>query len=149
MERGAYESNCKMDFTIPDARFVNVENVPLADLTLTKVDSKGNGISGAKFKLVNDNGGETYPITTSDAKGNVTFNNLKEGTYTLTEAVAPDGYVASKEAYKVKVTGSGDGDKATAKLYKADETTEVGNNQIVNYTEKEEAIKKFNKQQGS
>lgn len=89
----------------------------------------------------NDNGGETYPITTSDAKGNVTFNNLKEGTYTLTEAVAPDGYVASKEAYKVKVTGSGDGDKATAKLYKADETTEVENNQIVNYTEKEEAEK--------
>lgn len=141
MERGSYRSNCKMNFTIPDARFVNVENVPLADLTLTKVDSKGKGISGAKFKLVNDNGGETYPITTSDAKGNVTFNNLKEGTYTLTEAVAPDGYVASKEAYKVKVTGSGDGDKATAKLYKADETTEVGNNQIVNYTEKEEAIK--------
>ena len=143
MERGAFESNCKMDFTIPDARFVNVENVPLADLTLTKVDSKGNGISGAKFKLVNDNGGETYPITTSDAKGNVTFNNLKEGIYTLTEAVAPDGYVASKEAYKVKVTVSGDKDKAkaTAKLYKADETTEVANNQIVNYTEKEEAIK--------
>lgn len=141
MERGAFKSNCKMDFTIPDARFVNVENVPLADLTLTKVDSKGNGISGAKFKLVNDNGGETYPITTSDAKGNVTFNNLKEGTYTLTEAVAPDGYVASKEAYKVEVTVSGD--KATAKLYKADERTEVANNQIVNYTEKEEAIKNW------
>ncbi|WP_270438032.1 SpaA isopeptide-forming pilin-related protein [Blautia massiliensis (ex Durand et al. 2017)] len=139
MERGAYESNCKMDFTIPDARFVNVENVPLADITLHKVDSKGKGVSGAKFKLVNDKGGETYPVTTSDADGNVTFNNLKEGTYTLTEAVAPDGYVASKEAYKVEVTVSGD--KATAKLYKADERTEVANNQIVNYTEKEEAIK--------
>lgn len=139
MERGAFESNCKMDFTIPDARFVNVENVPLADITLHKVDSKGKGVSGAKFKLVNDKGGETYPVTTSDAKGNVTFNNLKEGTYTLTEAVAPDGYVASKEAYKVEVTVSGD--KATAKLYKADERTEVANNQIVNYTEKEEAIK--------
>lgn len=50
MERGAFKSNCKMNFTIPDARFVNVENVPLADLTLTKVDSKGNGISDAKFK---------------------------------------------------------------------------------------------------
>ena len=141
MERGAYESNCKMNFTIPDARFVNVENVPLADITLHKVDSKGKGVSGAKFKLVNDKGGETYPVTTSDANGNVTFNNLKEGTYTLTEAVAPDGYVASKEAYKVEVTVSGDGDKATAKLYKADERTEVANNQIVNYTEKEEAIK--------
>lgn len=139
MERGAYESNCKMDFTIPDARFVNVENVLLANLTLKKVDSKGSGISGAKFKLVNDNGGETYPVTTSDVNGSVTFNNLKEGTYTLTEAVAPDGYVASKEAYKVEVTVSGG--KATAKLYKADGKNEVEGNQIVNYTEKEEAIK--------
>lgn len=139
MERGAGKSNCKMNFTIPDARFVNVENVPLADITLHKVDSKGKGVSGAKFKLVNDNGGETYPVTTSDANGNVTFNNLKEGTYTLTETMAPDGYVALKENYKVKVTVN---DKtATAKLYKADETTEVANNQIVNYTEKEEAIK--------
>ena len=139
MERGAGASNCKMDFTIPDARFVNVENVPLANLTLTKVDSKGTGISGAKFKLVNDNGGETYPVTTSDANGNVTFDNLKAGTYTLTETMAPDGYVALKENYKVKVTVNGK--TATAKLYKADETTEVENNQIVNYTEKEEAEK--------
>lgn len=139
MERGAGASNCKMDFTIPDARFVNVENVPLANLTLTKVDSKGTGISGAKFKLVNDNGGETYPVTTSDANGNVTFDNLKAGTYTLTETMAPDGYVALKENYKVKVTVNGK--TATAKLYKANETTEVENNQIVNYTEKEEAEK--------
>ena len=139
MERGAGKSNCKMNFTIPDARFVNVENVPLANLTLTKVDSKGSGISGAKFKLVNDKGGETYPVTTSDANGNVTFDNLKVGTYTLTETMAPDGYVALKENYKVKVTVNGE--TATATLYKADGTTEVENNQIVNYTEKEEAEK--------
>lgn len=139
MERGAGASNCKMDFTIPDARFVNVENVPLANLTLKKVDSKGSGISGAKFKLVNDNGGETYPVTTSDASGNVTFDNLKVGTYTLTETMAPDGYVALKENYKVKVTVNGE--TATATLYKADGTTGVENNQIVNYTEKEEAEK--------
>lgn len=139
MERGAGKSNCKMNFTIPDARFVNVENVPLADITLHKVDSKGKGVSDAKFKLVNDKGGETYPVTTSDANGSVTFNNLKEGTYTLTETMAPDGYVALKENYKVKVTVNGE--TATAKLYKADGTTEVENNQIVNYTEKEEAEK--------
>ena len=53
--------------------------------------------------------------------------------------MAPDGYVALKENYKVKVTVNGK--TATAKLYKADETTEVENNQIVNYTEKEEAEK--------
>lgn len=139
MERGGNESNCKMNFTIPDARFVNVENVPLADITLHKVDSKGKGVSGAKFKLVNDNGGETYPVTTSDANGNVTFNNLKEGTYTLTETMAPDGYVALKENYKVKVTVNGE--TATAKLYKAGGTTEIENKQITNYTEREEAEK--------
>lgn len=141
MERGAYESNCKMDFTIPDARFVNVENVPLADLTLTKVDSKGKGISGAKFKLVNDNGGETYPITTSDDKGSVIFNNLKEGTYTLTETMAPNGYEASQESWIVKVTSSDD-KKAVATLYKADGTTKIEKDpdssyHIMNYTQEE------------
>ena len=140
MERGAGASNCQMNFTIPDARFVEVENVPLTSLTLYKVNSQKEGIAGAKFKLVNDNGGETYPTIESTSSGEVTFNNLKAGTYTLTEAVAPDGYVASKEAYKVKVTVSGD-NKATAKLYKADGITEVEGNQIVNYTEKEEAEK--------
>lgn len=147
MERGAYESNCKMNFTIPDARFVNVENVPLADLTLTKVDSKGKGISGAKFKLVNenklvnDNGGETYPITTSDDKGSVTFNNLKEGTYTLTETMAPNGYEASQESWIVKVTSSDD-KKAVATLYKADGKTKIEKDpdssyHIMNYTQEE------------
>ena len=147
MERGADKSNCKMNFTIPDARFVNVENVPLADLTLTKVDSKGKGISGAKFKLVNenklvnDNGGETYPITTSDDKGSVTFNNLKEGTYTLTETMAPNGYEASQESWIVKVTSSDD-KKAVATLYKADGKTKIEKDpdssyHIMNYTQEE------------
>lgn len=76
---------------------------------------------------------------TSDASGSVTFNNLKVGNYTLTEIMAPDGYVSSKETYKVKVTVSGT--VATAKLYEADGSTEVEGNKIINYTEKEEAEK--------
>ena len=139
MERGAGNSNCQMEFTIPDARFVNVTNVPLADITIHKVNSSEAGIPGAKFKLVNDDGGETYPLITSDNSGNVTFNNLKVGTYTLTETMAPNGYVSSKETYKVIVTENNG--KATATLYHADGTTPVENNQIVNYTEKEEAEK--------
>ena len=137
MERGAGTSNCQMEFTIPDARFVNVTNVPLADITIHKVNSSKAGIPGAKFRLENAQGGETYPLITSDNSGNVTFNNLKVGTYTLTETMAPNGYVSSKETYKVIVTEN-DG-KATATLYHADGTRPVENNQIVNYTEKEEA----------
>ena len=139
MERGAGTSNCQMEFTIPDARFVNVTNVPLADITIHKVNSSKAGIPGAKFRLENAQGGETYPLITSDNSGNVTFNNLKVGTYTLTETMAPNGYVSSKETYKVIVTENNG--KATAKLYKADETTEVEGNKIINYTETEEAEK--------
>lgn len=139
MERGAGTSNCQMEFTIPDARFVNVTNVPLADITIHKVNSSKAGIPGAKFRLENAQGGETYPLITSDNSGNVTFNNLKVGTYTLTETMAPNGYVSSKETYKVIVTENND--KATAKLYKSDGTTEVEGNNIINYTETEEAEK--------
>lgn len=139
MERGAGNSNCQMEFTIPDARFVNVTDVPLADITIHKVNSSGAGIPGAKFRLENVEGGETYPLITSDSSGNVKFNNLKVGTYTLTETMAPNGYVSSKETYKVIVTENNG--KATAKLYKSDGTTEVEGNNIINYTETEEAEK--------
>lgn len=139
MERGAGTSNCQMEFTIPDARFVNVTNVPLADITIHKVNSSKAGIPGAKFRLENAQGGETYPLITSDNSGNVTFNNLKVGTYTLTDTMAPNGYVSSKETYKVIVTENNG--KATAKLYKSDGTTEVKGNTIINYTETEEAEK--------
>lgn len=140
MERGGYRSNCKMEFTIPDPKFVDVKNVPLAEITIKKTNSNNNPLPGAKFRLTNDNdSSDTYPTATTDGKGQIKFDNLKAGVYTLTETVAPNGYVALKETYKIKVTVNND--KATAKLYKADETTEVEGNKIINYTETEEAEK--------
>ena len=140
MERGAGASNCQMNFTIPDAKFVNVTNIPFANITINKTNSKGAPLAGAKFRLVNDtDSSDTYSVLTTDSKGQVTFENLKEGDYTLTEVMAPDNYISIKENYKIKVTASGE--TATAKLYKADGTTEVEGNKIVNYTETEEAEK--------
>lgn len=111
----------------------------VAELVIKKVNTKGDPLSGAEFTLTSqDDNSKTYTEKSGD-DGIIKFENLPLGTYTLTEAVAPDGYVASKEAYKVEVTVSGD--KATAKLYKANGKTEVEGNQIVNYTEKEEAEK--------
>ena len=40
MERGAGKSNCQMNFTIPDAKFVNVTNIPFANITINKTNSK-------------------------------------------------------------------------------------------------------------
>lgn len=140
MERGAWASNCKMEFTIPDPKFVDVNNVPLAEITIKKTNSNNKPLPGAMFRLTNDNdSSDTYPIATTDEKGQIKFDNLKAGVYTLTEAVAPNGYVALKETYKIKVTVNND--KATAKLYKSDGTTEVEGNNIINYTETEEAEK--------
>lgn len=140
MERGGYRSNCKMEFTIPDPKFVDVKNVPLAEITINKTNSNNKPLPGAMFRLTNDNdSSDTYPIATTDGNGQIKFDNLKAGVYTLTEAVAPNGYVALKETYKIKVTVNND--KATAKLYKSDGTTEVEGNKIINYTETEEAEK--------
>lgn len=109
----------------------------VASLEITKVNTSKQPLSGAKFTLTLDNDqAKTYNVT-SDKDGLLKFENLSVGTYTLTETKAPSGYVKSTESYKVIV--SVENNKATAKLYKADGTTEIENKQITNYTEKEEA----------
>lgn len=111
----------------------------VASLEITKVNTSNRSLPGAKFTLTLDNDqAKTYNETsTSDESGHLKFENLSVGNYTLTETEAPSGYVKSTESYKVIV--SVENNKATAKLYKADGTTEIVNKQIINYTEKEEA----------
>lgn len=109
----------------------------VASLEITKVNTSKQSLPGAKFTLqCKSDQAKTYNVT-SDADGHLKFENLSVGTYTLTETEAPSGYVKSTESYKVIV--SVENNKATAKLYKADGTTEIENKQITNYTEKEEA----------
>ena len=125
MERGAGESNCQMEFTLPNAKVVDVIEKPKADLNLQKVDENGNGLSDAVFKLENDSTKEASRVkSTSD--GNITFSGLKEGTYTLTEVSAPDGYVVSDDTWKVRITVDSN-NNAVAKLYlvKDDQEQEV------------------------
>lgn len=140
MERGANISNCTMNFTLPSARISEVTNVPMADLTFNKINSKGEGISGASFKLVNDNdSSEVYTASSYGNDGTVKFDKLKVGTYTLTETMASDGYVASTDAWKVVVTE--ENGTAVAKLYNSNGTTEIsltnGHYQIINSTTEE------------
>lgn len=125
MERGAAESNCQMEFTLPNAKVVDVIEKPKADLNLQKVDENGNGLSDAVFKLENDSTKEASRVkSTSD--GNITFSGLNEGTYTLTEVSAPDGYLVSDDTWKVRVTVDSN-NNAVAKLYliKDDQEQEV------------------------
>lgn len=141
MERGAYESNCQMEFTLPSARISEVTNVPTTDLVLKKVNKSQDALSGAQFTLVNSETNESQTATSVDETGLVNFTRLRPGTYTLTEDIAPEGYEASNESWIVKVTLSED-NKAVATLYKADGKTKIEKNtdslyHIMNYTQEE------------
>ena len=142
MERGAYESNCQMEFTLPSARISEVTNVPTTDLVLKKVNKSQDALSGARFTLVNSETNELQTATSEEKTGLVNFTRLRPGTYTLTEDVAPNGYAASDESWIVKVTLSKD-NKAVATLYKADGKIKIEKDKIdssyhiMNYTQKE------------
>ena len=106
LERGAGLSNCKMNFTLPNAEVSSVTTTDLAKLTFTKVkkDEK-TPLPGAVFKLYTDNTCTTELKTaTSEANGTVTFDKLFPGTYYMKEVQAPNGYVASNEVWTVDVT---------------------------------------------
>lgn len=133
MERGGCASNCQMNFTIPSAEIVSVTSTT-TNLTLYKVNTSGEPLAGAVFKLVSDTNGNTMSAT-SQTDGTVTFRNLKVGSYTLCETVAPSGYTATTETWKVKVTEEADG--IVARVYNADGTEELKNNKIINQTTQE------------
>lgn len=131
MERGGNQSHCHMKFTLPSARISEVTDIPMADLTFNKINSKSEGIQGAAFKLVNDiYSSEVYTASSYGNDGTVKFDKLKVGTYTLTESMAPNGYVTSTDTWKVKVTE--ENGTAVARLYNADGTVEVTDYKIKN-----------------
>ena len=139
MERGAVASNCQMKFTLPNASIVQVTQEPLANFSFKKVNTNKVALPGAKFSLTNNSDSAKVYEATSDSNGTVLFSDLREGTYTLEETKAPEGYSLSNETWIVKVSKTGD--SAVATLYKSDETTPVqptnGVYNIVNQTQQE------------
>lgn len=108
------------------------------ELTIKKTNSQGVALQGAEFELQKE-GTDTKVTVTSNSNGEVILQNLMTGTYILKETKAPSGYEKLLEEWKVIVQE--DGENVTATLYKADGTTLVENNTIINYTETEIAEK--------
>lgn len=141
MERGAYESNCKMNFTLPNSRIVTPSTIPTANLNLKKVNTSEKSIENTTFKLVNDADSADVKTARSDTDGKITFEELREGTYTLSEESVPEPYVRETSTWKVKVTKS-EGTALTAVLYDttgetAKEKSDDGTYHIVNSTQEE------------
>ena len=140
MERGAGASNCSMKFTLPEARISEVSSVPMADLVIQKVNSKGEKLSGAEFSLTNKATGEKLTAKSVGTDGLAQFTKLRVGEYELKENAAPNDYIPSLDTWIVKVTESNG--SATATLYLADGTTEYTQKsgsyyQILNVTKEE------------
>ena len=136
MERGAGKSNCRMDFTIPNATISQVTTDALGTLDLQKVNKDNKGLSGASFALYNDEECTTQIATaTSGDKGNVTFDKLRAGTYYLKEIQAPVGYVASNEKWTVTVRK--DSDTQVTTTLSDSSGNAVKDNKIVNETPEE------------
>ena len=139
MERGAGESNCTMNFTLPSAELVNVSEQKKTTLTLKKQSIKGENLKGAKFQIKKN--AIVISEAESDEKGDVTLNNLPVGEYILKETKAPNTYATPTNEWIVKVTLGTDGNPV-ARLYKEDTVTEVaktdsGAYKIVNQTPEE------------
>ena len=72
-------------------------NEALTSLDLKKTDTDNNSLTGAKFKLEMKADAGTWntvegKVEVKNGNSNIELNNLKAGTYKLTETTAPKGY---------------------------------------------------------
>ena len=87
---------------------------------ISKVSDEGKPLSGVRFTLTNKDGKyyqskngsasvwtQTKTEFTTDADGNILFEGLDQGTYTLTETETPAGYMPLSGPVTIKVDESG------------------------------------------
>ncbi|MBQ6949884.1 MAG: Cna B-type domain-containing protein, partial [Clostridia bacterium] len=82
---------------IPAGSYVEetITNEPVT-LMVRKVDQDGNLLEGAQFTLKKGNAA-VNPDSTYKVTGELLFKNLTQGTYTLEETAAPEGYTVPEE----------------------------------------------------
>lgn len=71
-------------------------------IKILKTDQDKNPIQGAEF-TVSDSTGKQINSGKTDANGNLQFDKLQIGNYTITETSVPDGYIVQKSTYSVTV----------------------------------------------
>lgn len=106
MERGAGQSNCTMNFTLPSAQIVEVTK-PKNAFTIHKQGNDGRNLAGAVFELTNNADQNNKYTATTASTGYASFTGLTAGIYTLKETKAPTGYELSEMTWRVTVSADG------------------------------------------
>ena len=90
-----------------DVGLINKKYVPGQFKILKTDELTGDKLKGASFELTELANTNKKIIRTSDTNGEVSFDNLAPGRYTLKETTAPDKYVASNTVWQITVFNDG------------------------------------------
>lgn len=90
-----------------DVGLINKKYIPGQFKILKTDELTGEKLKGASFELTDVSDTNKKIIRTSNADGEVLFNNLAPGRYTLKEITAPDKYVASNTVWQITVFNDG------------------------------------------
>ena len=93
-----------------------------ACLFLTKVNEKGEALSGASFVLRREDGEWIGPVTVNE-KGEACFRGLKQGNYWLKEIRSPEGYVRSETEIALQIDDQWQNEAEEAHLVLVNEKT--------------------------
>ena len=105
---GKYENTAWVEYE-GDETTKDIVTVKTYGIKVFKYDQADNeGLAGAEFELKLKGSDDVIATLISGDGGYVTTDGLKEGTYTLTETKAPEGYVKSDEALEIKLPENAD-----------------------------------------
>lgn len=90
------------EYPVPEAKAKS----PSYNFVFNKVDDNEKPLQGAVFEL-KDVSGNTLSRTSSSS-GQVLFDNLKKGQYTLTEKSSPNGFIKDSKVYTVVIASNGE-----------------------------------------
>ncbi|MFT4145474.1 MAG: SpaA isopeptide-forming pilin-related protein [Mobilitalea sp.] len=121
------------DMTDVDVVITSVSNklvnqpLPVATITLNKVNNKSEPLEGAEFTIY-DNHGAAIGTAISQTNGDVVFSEVPAGTFTIRETKAPNGFLNSGSAITAVVTYNAD---RTDTIVTVTPGTTIQNNPVV------------------
>ena len=88
-----------MNYNNPVSMSLSLKINSFGRLELSKLNTQGDLINGAIFKIEGNNYTKEVTVT----NGKITLDKLREGYYIISEIYAPEGYLLNAEKYKVEV----------------------------------------------